>query len=261
MEPKRLKRVVIKEELVELTGCFKKATILQQLLYWSERVKDFSKFIEEEENQLGSEHGWIYKNSDELSQETMLGLSPSNIRRHLKELIEAGLVEERNNPRYKWDKTKQYRINLNKIQIELNKIGFNLDGYGLQNNTVNFQNEKSGQQNERAIPEITTEITNRKKNDNVPQGFYEEVISYLNEKAGTRYNHKAKNSRTHISARYNEGFTLEDFKRVIDYKVAEWINNEKMRPYLRPATLFNQKMDWYLNQAGGERKSSKISIR
>ena len=44
-EPRRLKRVVIKEELVELTGDFVKAVLLQQMLYWSERVQDFKQLL------------------------------------------------------------------------------------------------------------------------------------------------------------------------------------------------------------------------
>jgi uncharacterized phage protein (TIGR02220 family) len=77
---------------------------------------------------------------------------------------------------------------------------------------------------------------------------YKEIISYLNKKAGTRYRHTTNKYKQHISARWREGFRLEDFKNVIDYKVDEWIDSEKMRKYLRPQTLFNQKMDWYVNQ-------------
>ena len=42
-EPKKLKRVVIKEELFALTGDFKEAIILNQFIYWSERIRDFDK--------------------------------------------------------------------------------------------------------------------------------------------------------------------------------------------------------------------------
>jgi len=45
----RLKRVVIKEELVALTGDYIKAILLNQFLYWSERVEDFDLFILEEQ--------------------------------------------------------------------------------------------------------------------------------------------------------------------------------------------------------------------
>ena len=51
----KLKRAVIKEELVELTGDFKKAVILNQLIYWSERVDDFHDFIKEENKRKNKE--------------------------------------------------------------------------------------------------------------------------------------------------------------------------------------------------------------
>ena len=68
MELKKLNRVVIKEELVQLTGDFKLAIILNQMIYWSERVKDFDKFIAEEKQRyeredkasdLELQNGWI----------------------------------------------------------------------------------------------------------------------------------------------------------------------------------------------------------
>lgn len=68
---------------------------------------------------------------------------------------------------------------------------------------------------------------------------YKEVIEYLNEKAGKNFNHKAKGNKKFISARYNEGNSLEDFKYVIDVKVADWLNDKHMKTYLKPETLFN----------------------
>lgn len=79
---KKLKRIVIKEELVALTGDFKLAIVLNQMLYWSERVADFDQFILEEKNRLKAEkmddrvlpyrHGWIYKTASELGNECMI---------------------------------------------------------------------------------------------------------------------------------------------------------------------------------------------
>ena len=43
-----------------------------------------------------------------------------------------------------------------------------------------------------------------------------------------------------------EGFTEQDFYDVIDNKVYEWGDNEKMRIYLRPTTLFGTKFESYL---------------
>lgn len=77
---------------------------------------------------------------------------------------------------------------------------------------------------------------------------YEEIISYLNQKLGTKYSHTSRDTQKHIKARFRDGFTLDDFKHVIDVKVAEWGNDSKMSSYLRPKTLFGTKFESYLNQ-------------
>lgn len=51
-----------------------------------------------------------------------------------------------------------------------------------------------------------------------------------------------------IQARWNENYTLDDFKKVVDNKVAEWKDTD-MDQYLRPSTLFGTKFDNYLNQS------------
>lgn len=84
---------------------------------------------------------------------------------------------------------------------------------------------------------------------------YSDVISYLNSKAGTSFKDKSKDSRKHIKARFDEGYSLEDFKTVIDKKVSEW-RGTKMEGFLRPATLFGTKFESYLNQRlSGDSKS------
>ena len=76
---------------------------------------------------------------------------------------------------------------------------------------------------------------------------YQEVIEYLNLKANTSYRFTTKKTKNLIHARFNEGFTLDDFKKVIDIKCSEWMNTT-MNQYLRPETLFGPKFEGYLNQ-------------
>ena len=76
---------------------------------------------------------------------------------------------------------------------------------------------------------------------------YGAVVDYLNSKAGTRYKHSSEDTRKHIRARVNDGYTLDDFKAVIDRKVAEWKDTEWAK-FLRPSTLFGSKFESYLNQ-------------
>lgn len=80
---------------------------------------------------------------------------------------------------------------------------------------------------------------------------YSEIISHLNEKCITRYRDSTEKTRTLIKARMKEGFTLDDFKQVIDKKAAEWLSDSKMNKFLRPETLFGTKFESYLNEKGG----------
>ena len=80
---------------------------------------------------------------------------------------------------------------------------------------------------------------------------YKTIISYLNEKAGTAFKHTTAKTKTAIHARLSEGFTLDDFKTVIEKKCADWMGDPKMQKYLRPETLFGTKFEGYLNENNG----------
>ena len=76
--------------------------------------------------------------------------------------------------------------------------------------------------------------------------YYAEIVDYLNSAIGTQYRAETAATKKHIAARLNEGFTVDDFKTVIDKKVAEWLGTD-MEKYLRPETLFGTKFESYLN--------------
>ena len=83
----------------------------------------------------------------------------------------------------------------------------------------------------------------KKKNKEKP---YEIVVGYLNEKAGTTYRASSKATQSHINARLSEGYTVDDFKIVIDKQCTKWKGTE-YEQYLRPSTLFGTKFENYLN--------------
>lgn len=74
-----------------------------------------------------------------------------------------------------------------------------------------------------------------------------EIIQYLNDRCGTRYRYQTKGTQEHINARLKEGYTVDDFKIVIDKKFEEWHGTD-MEKFLRPETLFAGKFESYLNQ-------------
>lgn len=85
--------------------------------------------------------------------------------------------------------------------------------------------------------------------DRTPEYPYKAVIDYLNTKMGTSYRASSKDTQKHIRARFQEGYTLIDFEKVIDKKVREWKGTE-FEKFLRPSTLFGSKFENYLNQTG-----------
>lgn len=99
---------------------------------------------------------------------------------------------------------------------------------------------------------------------------YKEIITYLNEKTGKKLRWDVKSNQKEIKARFNEGYTLDDFKTVIDKKYHEWgrkptkeelqrgVND--MRIYLRPKTLFGSNFDVYLNQEQTEKMPAKPPV-
>lgn len=92
---------------------------------------------------------------------------------------------------------------------------------------------------------IKTENTKTDKSNNID--IVSEVILYLNQVAGTRFTAGSQATQKHINARLKEGYTLEDFKQVINTKTSEWQGTEFAK-FLRPVTLFGTKFENYINQ-------------
>ena len=123
--------------------------------------------------------------------------------------------------------------------------------------------DKLTKSQQRANKEPTNSLTTNKeiKNDkNEKKGSialrpeHKEIIDYFNEKAGMKYMHTSKSTQTAINARLNDRFSVNDFKAVIDIKVKKWLNDPKMRDYLRPETLFAAShFESYLNEAIAEK--------
>lgn len=72
------------------------------------------------------------------------------------------------------------------------------------------------------------------------------IVDYLNRMSGKKYRLVDKTKKL-ISARMREGFTVDDFKTVIEKKCRDWKDGD-FDKYLRPVTLFGTKFEGYLNQ-------------
>lgn len=92
------------------------------------------------------------------------------------------------------------------------------------------------------------EDNNTYLNNTINNTIYSLVIDKLNILANKSYKSSSKKTQQLIKARVNEGYTLEDFYKVIENKVCTWKDDPKMDQYLRPATLFGTKFESYLNE-------------
>ena len=100
------------------------------------------------------------------------------------------------------------------------------------------------------IPKNETDnntVINNTSNNTI-NSYIVEIVGYLNRAANKNFRSSTSKTKTLIKARYKEGFSLEDFKKVIDTKVREWKNDKNMNKFLRPETLFGTKFESYLNQ-------------
>lgn len=93
------------------------------------------------------------------------------------------------------------------------------------------------------------------ENENINENINDikDIIDYLNIALGTKYRYTTKSIQTHIRARLREGFTVDDFKCVIDKKKRSWMGTD-FQKFLRPDTLFGGKFQSYLNEI--EKESS-----
>jgi uncharacterized phage protein (TIGR02220 family) len=105
-------------------------------------------------------------------------------------------------------------------------------------------------------------LKEKKRKENNVSGIVQETIKHLNEATKSNFNPAQYMTQSLIYERVEEGFTLQDFKAVIDLKAAQWIDDKKMSGSLRPGTLFaSDKFEGYLQEAKRNGNGSGASLQ
>ncbi len=219
------------------------AIMLQQMHYWL--IKSSHEFEGVK---------WFYKTLEDWQTEFPFW-STMTIRRTLTNLEKQKVIRIGNFNKKKFDKTKWYTIeyqcvNRRCVQYEQTMCSNRTDG------CVQFEQTYT-----REYTETTTEnnVTEEKPLKVVWTEETKHIIDYLNKRTGKKYSVKTKKTAQLIHKLLDNGFTVEDFERVIDIKCKQWLNNEKMNQYLRPRTLFSEKFEDYLNEAPARNKQQGAS--
>ena len=128
-------------------------------------------------------------------------------------------------------------------------------------NDKQMTNERQTDDKRMTTIKESKESKESKENNNKPSGLipYDEIIEYLNQVTGRNYKVSQK-AKQCIKARWEEKFLLEDFKQVINNMSAKWLSDPDMNRFLRPETLFSNKMNGYLNETMIEEKREKKGV-
>ena len=189
------------------------AIILHNLAYWCNHNRHNGRH-------LHNGAYWTY-NSNKAFREQFPYLGRDAIEAAIRKLEDGGYVVIGNYNDDRRDRTRWFSVT---------EAGFALD-----------RNDECG--------DVTDAVVERPAKRVTRESEEPEVIRYLNERAGTSFKESAQGHLRLIRGRLSEGYTLDDFRKVIDSKVDEWLGTE-METYLRPSTLFAPShFDEYLNRA------------
>ena len=196
---------------------------------------------------LSDEEGWFYQTVDTIETLTTLNRYKQDLAIDI--LIEKGVLEKT----HKGMPRKRY---------------FRIDSEGLASLFVEGQRTSQSKVSELVSRRsATSKELNNKEHSNKELNIYikdivevepipyQEIIDYLNQRLNTNFRHTASKNKSLIKARFNEGYTLQDFKDVIDKKCVDWVGTD-LEKYLRPETLFSNKFESYVNQKVQPKKNS-----
>ncbi|WP_074504855.1 conserved phage C-terminal domain-containing protein [Limosilactobacillus mucosae] len=230
--------IVVDRELAKAFG-LNEAIVLQQLNYW----------LNGKSAKLINGRKWIYNSYKQWQKDNFPFWSLATVRRAIENCEKKGLIITGNFNKAGFDKTKWYSIDYDAVDRGMSKRV-------AQNEQTDCSKRANGvaqneQTNTRDYSEITTEITTDNNSRAEPDSVAEKIktiVDYLNEKTDSHYKATTPKTKQLVQARLKEGFTVDDFKTVIDKKTATWLNDNKMNKYLRPLTLFGTKFEDYLNE-------------
>nr|DAM43281.1 MAG TPA: replisome organizer protein [Bacteriophage sp.] len=195
---------------------------------------------------LCNEKGYCWANNSYFSE--LYGVSKKTISNWISSLDERGFIKSEMIYKENSKEIRERRLYITRMEKDFVTYG---------RNVLNPTEENFHTPMEEKVKDNNTSFNNTSNNtrdikDIVEQSPttpipYNEVIDYLNQKTGKNFKHTSKVTQRHIRARLAEGFTVSDFKQVIDKKCSDWLRDQKMKEYLRPETLFGTKFESYLN--------------
>lgn len=134
---------------------------------------------------------------------------------------------------------------LKRVSAYINSIKQTMSGV---NDCKNGERERERESKEKEEERNTLSVLPAKQT--LP---YDYILDDMNTILGTRFR-LVDSFKKLVKARINEGMQVEDFSDVCRKMKSEWGSNPDMVQYLRPETLFGNKMNGYLGRVGAGKK-------
>ena len=163
--PPRQTLVIIREDYLAICdGNHCAAAIMNIFEYWNDH-KEANREQAAIENKIAAEGGaaavndelWIYKSIPDLKAELLGLFGESKISAALDLIKKKGFLDSRNNPKYGWDRTLQYQLNVSVTQALILRHGTSRKIKASKVAKVRLRSVE----NKAAIPKTTTETTTK----------------------------------------------------------------------------------------------------
>ena len=210
-------------------------SILTAEVRYSKDLTDFQKILISEITALSNKNKFCFASNSYFAK--TFDKSIESISRNLSKIKKLGFIDIR---------IDQKRGNYREIRLLLNK-SIPIDA---NNKTPIDANNKT----------YNNTSINNNINNNINVNNYDlfnTFISYYKKQTGQRLRIPTQKTKLAASQKYklfaariNDGYTLDDLKKVLDAKIKDWGECDKMKKYIRIATLYNKSnFEKYLDEA------------
>lgn len=197
--------------LARLIG-LNEAIILQQVHYWLQRS-----------NNIRDGYRWVYNSYPEWYKQMPIWKSETTMRTAFKNLEKQGLLITANYNKAKFDKTKWYRINYEKLSLLENEAR-SAKNWQTKNQDLADGSAKNWQTNTKRLPETTSENSNKHSasHSNAPsvsqlEEKFEEVWSKYPNKKGKKQAFNHYKTWRKASVKHTNEYLLERLKKYLTY--------------------------------------------
>ena len=173
-------------------------------------------------------------------------ISRSSVKFHVRALELSGLIKREMRPGEKGNSSNMFYLSLDNPGQNMTGVGQEMPGGGA--GAAPWGGAGAAPRTSHSFEPAKEPVSEPKELlSSELDGEVKQVIGLLNSLTGARYKASAKTNTANISARLNDGHSLDDLLAVVRFKCAEWLHDPKMSQYLRPGTLFQPgKFDGYL---------------